>query len=93
MVKIKELAKRYFIYIYIGLYVFALGNALVARSIMGVTPVSNWAYTMSRHTVLFYGTYSFLIHLAMIAYIMYGHGLRKEWYNIALQIPFSFWGI
>lgn len=88
----KDLLRRYILYVF-GLFVFSLGIALVARSCMGATPVSSWAYTMSRHTVLSYGTYSFLIHLAMISYqiaIMYGHGLREEWYNIALQIPFSF---
>lgn len=88
----KELTRRYIIYI-VGLYVFALGIALVARSTMGATPVSSWAYTMSRHTSLSYGTYSFLIHLAMIAYqiiILMGHGLKHEWVNISLQIPFSF---
>ncbi|MGM9777828.1 MAG: YitT family protein [Prevotella sp.] len=87
-----DLLRRYILYVF-GLYVFSFGIALVARSCMGATPVSSWAYTMSRHTSLTYGTYSFLIHLAMIAYqmiIMYGHGLKKEWHNIALQIPFSF---
>lgn len=71
---------------------FALGIALVARSSLGATPVSSWAYTMSKHTSLTYGTYSFLIHLAMIAYqivILIGHGFKKEWFNIALQLPFS----
>lgn len=88
----KELTKRYLVYI-LGLYVFAFGIALVARSTMGATPVSSWAYTMSRHTTLSYGTYSFLIHIAMIIYqavILSGHGIKKEWFNILLQIPFSF---
>ena len=88
---IKELSKRYFVYI-IGLYVFSFGIALVARSTMGATPVSSWAYTMSQHTMLTYGTYSFLIHTAMITYqvvIMIGHGIKKEWFNILLQVPFS----
>lgn len=87
-----EIIKRYIIYIS-GLYVFALGIALVARSTMGATPVSSWAYTMSKHTALTYGTYSFLIHLVMMTYqivILIGHGLKKEWYNIFLQLPFSF---
>lgn len=88
----RELTKRYFIYI-LGLYVFAFGIALVARSTLGATPVSSWAYSMSRHTMLSYGTYSFLIHMAMIIYqitILIGHGIKKEWMNILLQIPFSF---
>lgn len=87
-----EIVKRYFVYI-IGLYVFSFGIALVARSTMGATPVSSWAYTMSQHTKLTYGTYSFLIHIAMILYqiaIMMGYGIKKEWVNILLQIPFSF---
>lgn len=87
-----EIVKRYFVYI-LGLYVFSFGIALVARSTMGATPVSSWAYTMSRHTTLSYGTYSFLIHLAMIMYqfiILIGYGIKKEWFNILLQIPFSF---
>ena len=87
-----ELFRRYVVYI-AGLYVFALGIALVARSTLGATPVSSWAYTMSNNTSLSYGTYSFLIHLAMIAYqiiILYNHGLKKELFNIFLQIPFSF---
>ena len=86
-----ELAKRYALYIF-GLYVFSFGIALVARSTMGATPVSSWAYAMSLNTELSYGTYSFLIHLAMIAYqviILIGHGLKKEWLNIFLQLPFS----
>ncbi len=90
--KIKELSKRYFVYI-LGLYVFSFGIALVARSTLGATPVSSWAYTMSRHTMLSYGTYSFLIHMVMIMYqiiILIGHGLKKEWMNILLQVPFSF---
>lgn len=87
-----ELIKRYILYIF-GLYVFAFGIALVARSTLGATPVSSWAYTMSKHTSLTYGTYTFLIHLVMITYqaiILYRHGLRNEIVNIALQIPFSF---
>lgn len=87
-----EIVKRYFVYI-IGLYVFSFGIALVARSTMGATPVSSWAYTMSQHTKLTYGTYSFLIHIAMILYqiaIMMGNGIKKEWFNILLQVPFSF---
>lgn len=87
-----ELIKRYILYIF-GLYVFAFGIALVARSTLGATPVSSWAYTMSKHTSLTYGTYTFLIHLVMITYqaiILYRHGLKKEIINIALQIPFSF---
>ena len=87
-----EVIRRYLIYT-LGLYVFSLGIALVARSTLGATPVSSWAYSMSRHTELSYGTYSFLIHLAMIAYqivILYRHGLKKEWFNIFLQLPFSF---
>lgn len=88
----KVISKRYFVYI-LGLYVFAFGIALVARSTMGATPVSSWAYSMSRHTTLTYGTYSFLIHIAMIIYqivILIGHGIKKEWVNILLQLPFSF---
>ena len=91
MIKLEKL-RRYIVYI-TGLYVFALGIALVARSSLGATPVSSWAYTMSINTSLTYGTYSFIIHLAMIAYqiiILYRHGLDKEFFNILLQIPFSF---
>ena len=87
-----EVIRRYLIYT-LGLFVFSLGIALVARSTLGATPVSSWAYSMSRHTELSYGTYSFLIHLAMIAYqivILYRHGLKKEWFNVFLQLPFSF---
>lgn len=87
-----ETLRRYVIYTF-GLYVFSLGIALVARSTLGATPVSSWAFTMSRHTPLSYGTYSFLIHLVMIAYqliILYGHGLKKEYINVLLQLPFSF---
>lgn len=87
-----EIIRRYIIYI-LGLYVFSFGIALVARSTLGATPVSSWAYSMSMHTGLSYGTYSFLIHLAMIAYqviILFGHGLKKEWLNVFLQLPFSF---
>lgn len=87
-----EVFRRYLIYT-LGLFVFSLGIALVARSTLGATPVSSWAYSMSRHTELSYGTYSFLIHLAMIAYqivILYRHGLKKEWFNVFLQLPFSF---
>lgn len=87
-----ELLRRYIVYI-AGLYVFAFGIALVARSTMGATPVSSWAYSMSINTPLSYGTYSFLIHLVMIAYqiaILYGHGLKSEFWNIMLQLPFSF---
>lgn len=90
--KQKELIVRYLVYIF-GLYVFALGIALVARSTLGATPVSSWAFAMSRHTPLTYGTYSFLIHLVMITYqaiILFRHGLRQELINIGLQIPFSF---
>ena len=87
-----ELFRRYIVYIS-GLYVFSFGIALVARSTMGATPVSSWAYSMSINTPLSYGTYSFLIHLVMIAYqiaILYGHGLKSEFWNIMLQLPFSF---
>ena len=87
-----ELFRRYIVYIS-GLYVFSFGIALVARSTMGATPVSSWAYSMSINTPLSYGTYSFLIHLVMIAYqiaILYGDGLKSEFWNIMLQLPFSF---
>ena len=87
-----ELTRRYLIYFF-GIYFVAMGLALIITSGLGTSPISTWAYVMSRNTPLTVGTYTFIINMAMITgqiLILRHHGLRKQKYNILLQIPFSF---
>lgn len=87
-----ELLRRYIIYV-AGLYVLALGLSLVISSALGTSPISSWAYVMSRNTPLSVGTYTFIINMILITgqcAILRHRGLRQQWTNIMLQIPFSF---
>lgn len=88
----KELVKRYVVYV-LGVYVLAMGLAMIITSSLGTSPISSWAYVMSRNTPLSVGTYTFIINMAMIAgqfMVLRHHGLRRQIVNIGLQIPFSF---
>jgi hypothetical protein len=90
--KKKELLRRYIVYI-VGLYILSVGLSLIINSGLGTSPISTWAYVMSRNTVLSVGTYTFIINMAMIlgqCLILRHRGLRQQLVNIALQIPFSF---
>ncbi len=90
--KRKELVKRYVVYV-LGVYVLAMGLAMIITSSLGTSPISSWAYVMSRNTPLSVGTYTFIINMAMIAgqfMVLRHHGLRRQVVNIGLQIPFSF---
>ena len=87
-----ETTRRYVLY-FIGIYFVAMGLALIITSGLGTSPISTWAYVMSRNTPLTVGTYTFIINMAMVTgqiLILRHHGLRKQKYNILLQIPFSF---
>ena len=84
--------RRYLIYIF-GLYVVGLGVAMIIISGLGTSPISSWAYVMSLNTPWSVGTFTFLLNVGLILgqyLILRHHGLRKEWLNILLQIPFSF---
>jgi hypothetical protein len=90
--KKKELLRRYITYI-VGLYVLSMGLALIITSSLGTSPISTWAYVMSRNTPLSVGTYTFIINMVLImgqCLVLRHRGLRKQLVNIALQIPFSF---
>ena len=90
--EIKLMIRRYLIYI-LGLYVVGLGVAMIIVSGLGTSPISSWAYVMSLNTPWTVGTFTFLLNVGLIAgqyLILRHHGLRKEWLNIVLQIPFSF---
>ena len=87
----KEFLRRYVCYI-VGLYIVAFGISMIFLSGTGMSPVSSWAFVMDRHTPLTAGTYTFIINLAMIlgqVIILHKHGLRKEKWNILLQLPFA----
>lgn len=91
MVNNKEILRRYACYI-VGLYIVAFGISMIFLSGTGTSPVSSWAFVMDRHTPLSAGTYTFIINVAMIlgqVIILHKHGLRKEKWNILLQLPFS----
>ncbi len=90
--KKKELVKRYIVYV-LGVYVLAMGLAMIITSTLGTSPISSWAYVMSCNTPLSVGTYTFIINMAMIVgqfMILRHHGLRWQVVDIGLQIPFSF---
>jgi uncharacterized membrane protein YczE len=90
--KKKELLRRYLTYI-AGLYILAMGLALIITSSLGTSPISTWAYVMSRNTPLSVGTYTFIINMVLIlgqCLVLRHRGLRKQLVNIALQVPFSF---
>lgn len=87
-----ELLRRYIVYVS-GLYILALGLSFVISSTLGTSPISSWAYVMSRNTPLSVGTYTFIINMALIigqCVLLRHRGLRQQWTNIMLQIPFSF---
>lgn len=87
-----ELLRRYIVYV-AGLYVLALGLSFVISSTLGTSPISSWAYVMSRNTPFSVGTYTFIINMVLIigqCAILRHRGLRQQWTNIMLQIPFSF---
>ncbi|MCM1311724.1 MAG: hypothetical protein NC206_02465 [Bacteroides sp.] len=88
----KELVKRYVVYV-LGVYVLAMGLAMIITSTLGTSPISSWSYVMSCNTPLSVGTYTFIINMALIAgqfMVLRHHGLRRQAVNIGLQIPFSF---
>lgn len=90
--KAKEYTARYALYI-TGLYILGFALALIIKSALGTSPISSWAYVMSRNTPWTVGTYTFIINVVMIVIqclVLHRHGLKPELINIALQIPFSF---
>lgn len=90
--KKKEYSARYALYI-TGLYILGFALALIIRSSLGTSPISSWAYVMSRNTAWTVGTYTFIINVSMIfiqCLVLHRHGLKGQLVNIALQIPFSF---
>ena len=90
--KKREYSARYALYI-AGLYILGFALALIIRSALGTSPISSWAYVMSKNTAWTVGTYTFIINVAMIVIqclVLHKHGLKGQLVNIALQIPFSF---
>lgn len=90
--KKKEYSARYALYI-TGLYILGFALALIIRSSLGTSPISSWAYVMSRNTTWTVGSYTFIINVSMIfiqCLVLHRHGLKGQLVNIALQIPFSF---
>lgn len=88
----RSLVIRYAMY-FAGIYVLAMGLAFIICSGLGTSPISSWAYVMSRNTPVSVGTYTVIINTAMIfgqCFILHHHGLRRQLVNIALQLPFSF---
>lgn len=84
--------RRYITYI-LGLYIVGLGVAMIIVSGLGTSPISSWAYVMSLNTPWTVGTFTFMLNVMLIAgqyLILHHHGLRREWFNMVLQIPFSF---
>ena len=87
----QETLKRYVCYL-VGLYILSFGISMIFLSGTGTSPISSWAFVMDKNTPLSAGTYTFIINMAMIAgqvAILRKHGLRREKWNILLQIPFS----
>ena len=87
----KEFLKRYVCYL-VGLYILSFGISMIFLSGTGTSPISSWAFVMDKNTPFSAGTYTFIINMAMVAgqvLILRKHGLRKEKWNILLQIPFS----
>ena len=87
----KEFLKRYVCYL-VGLYILSFGISMIFLSGTGTSPISSWAFVMDKNTPFSAGTYTFIINMAMVAgqvLILRKHGLRREKWNILLQIPFS----
>lgn len=87
-----DITKRYITYL-AGLYVLAMGLALIICSGLGTSPISSWAYVMSNNTPASVGTYTVIINTMMIfgqCLVLHHHGLRNQIVNIVLQLPCSF---
>ena len=87
----KEFLKRYVCYL-VGLYILSFGISMIFLSGTGTSPISSWAFVMDKNTPFSAGTYTFIINMAMVVgqvLILRKHGLRREKWNILLQIPFS----
>lgn len=84
--------KRRFVVYLIGLYIMALGMSMLIASGLGTSPVSTWTYVMSLNTSLSVGTWTFILSIILIigqCFLLRKDGLLREWYNIALQLPFA----
>ena len=87
----KEFLKRYVCYL-VGLYILSFGISMIFLSGTGTSPISSWAFVMDKNTPFSAGTYTFIINMVMVVgqvRILRKHGLRREKWNIMLQIPFS----
>ena len=87
----KEFLKRYVCYL-VGIYILSFGISMILLSETGTSPISNWAFVMNKNTPFSAGTYTFIINMAMVAglvLILRKHGLKREKWNILLQIPSS----
>lgn len=82
-----ELIKRYILFI-IGLFINAMGVALIIVAALGTSPIAVIPYVMNQATGLSVGTYTFILN--MILLILQALILRKQFpaYQL-LQIPVS----
>lgn len=83
--------RRYAVYI-IGLYIMAMGLAMLIVAGLGTSPVSTWTYVMSLNTLPSVGAWTIILSIILIVgqcMVLYQHGLRKELVNIGLQLPFA----
>lgn len=83
---------RYLTFVF-GLYLLAWGVVLIVRSTIGTTPITCVNYVVSLHTPLSLGACTFIINMLLIAgqlWLMRGFGTRRDYVEVALQLPFSF---
>lgn len=87
----EEYFRRYLVYM-TGLYIMALGLAMIIVAELGTSPVSTWTYVMSLNTPPSVGMWTFILSIILIVgqvVVLYRHGLRQEISNIVLQLPFA----
>ncbi len=83
-----ELIKRYLFFL-IGLFVNAMGVALIIIAALGTSPIAVIPYVLSKASAISVGTYTFIVNMILLVIQMVV--LKKEFplYQL-LQIPVSF---
>jgi uncharacterized membrane protein YczE/cytidylate kinase len=88
----KELVRRYIVFT-VGLFLSAFGVSLIARTMLGTSPISSAAFVLSLYTPLTMGTYIFSQNILMIIgqMMMLGkEGVKSNKFDLLMQLPVSF---
>lgn len=83
-----ELVKRYILFTF-GLFINALGVALIIVAALGTSPIAVIPYVMNQATGISVGTYTFILNMILLLLQMMILGKRFPTFQF-LQIPVSF---